>query len=62
MSDSDLLIFADEAAAPAEPWIILIVDDEPGVHDVTRCGSCKPIVEAILAEHGVSIRRAVVAA
>lgn len=36
MSDSDLLTFADEAALPAEPWTILIVDDEPGVHDVTR--------------------------
>ncbi len=28
----------------------------------TRCGSCRPIVEALLAEHGVTIRRAVAAA
>jgi len=28
----------------------------------TRCGSCRPIVEALLAEHGVTIRRTTVAA
>jgi bacterioferritin-associated ferredoxin len=28
----------------------------------TRCGSCRPVVEALLAEHGVTIRRAVAAA
>jgi len=28
----------------------------------TRCGSCRPVVEALLAEHGVTIRRATVAA
>lgn len=36
MTDSDLLPFAEERAPTAEPWTILIVDDEPGVHDVTR--------------------------
>lgn len=28
----------------------------------TRCGSCRPVVEALLAEHGVTIRRAFAAA
>ena len=28
----------------------------------TRCGSCRPVVEALIAEHGVTIRRTVVAA
>ena len=28
----------------------------------TRCGGCRPIVEALIAEHGVSIRRSTVAA
>ncbi len=32
----DLFEFADETAAALDPWHILIVDDEPGVHDVTR--------------------------
>jgi response regulator RpfG family c-di-GMP phosphodiesterase len=36
MSDSDVLSFADEVQTAAEPWHVLIVDDEPGVHDVTR--------------------------
>ncbi|GAA6134002.1 DUF3369 domain-containing protein [Oceaniserpentilla sp. 4NH20-0058] len=37
----DKLQFADESLAPVlenklEPWNILLVDDEPGVHDVTK--------------------------
>jgi CheY-like chemotaxis protein len=35
MNDT-LFSFADEAASEFEPWNILIVDDEPGVHDVTK--------------------------
>jgi len=27
-----------------------------------RCGGCQPIIEALIAEHGVTIRRATVAA
>ena len=27
----------------------------------TRCGGCKPIVEALIAEHGVTIRTSVAA-
>lgn len=40
--DDDLLEFVDEGAPSsgagldAEPWRVLIVDDEPGVHEVTR--------------------------
>lgn len=38
---SDNLVFCDEPGDAAvdttlEPWLVLIVDDEPGVHDVTK--------------------------
>jgi response regulator RpfG family c-di-GMP phosphodiesterase len=38
---SDDLVFSDESPTPAQadtatPWQVLIVDDEPGVHDVTK--------------------------
>ena len=38
---SDDLVFSDEASAPAwreflQPWQILVVDDEPAVHEVTK--------------------------
>ncbi len=32
----DLMQFAPEPITAAEPWNVLIVDDEPGVHDVTK--------------------------
>ncbi len=38
--DDDALVFADEHLAsrvePREPWLVLVVDDEPEVHAVTR--------------------------
>lgn len=36
MSSDELFSFAPEIENAAEPWNILVVDDEPGVHDVTR--------------------------
>lgn len=35
-ADDDLIEFADEPIEASEPWHVLVVDDEPGVHDVTR--------------------------
>lgn len=32
----ELFSFAEETQLIAEPWNVLIVDDEPGVHDVTK--------------------------
>lgn len=32
----DTLEWLDEPVVKVEPWYVLIVDDEPGVHDVTR--------------------------
>jgi response regulator RpfG family c-di-GMP phosphodiesterase len=42
MTDDDELSFADEDAgvptpqAPRRPWRVMIVDDEPGIHSITR--------------------------
>jgi len=33
---NELFQFAEESVRPIDPWHVLIVDDEPGVHDVTR--------------------------
>lgn len=34
--DDDLIEFAEESVQTSDPWHVLVVDDEPGVHDVTR--------------------------
>jgi class 3 adenylate cyclase len=39
--DDDELLFADEGGTPSEPtstqiWKVVVIDDEPAVHDVTR--------------------------
>ena len=41
MSDDDLLVFADDEVRAPEPasaqvWKLLVVDDEPEIHDITR--------------------------
>ncbi|MDR3352650.1 MAG: hypothetical protein LBO00_06575, partial [Zoogloeaceae bacterium] len=44
MTDNDELFFAEEedapaaesAQAPRRPWVVMIVDDEPGIHSITR--------------------------
>ncbi|MDR0736186.1 MAG: DUF3369 domain-containing protein [Zoogloeaceae bacterium] len=42
MTDDDELFFANEdadasaAQSPRKPWVVMIVDDEPGIHSITR--------------------------
>lgn len=39
MSEDDLIVFSDDdapaAAGAGAPWVVLVVDDEPGVHEVS---------------------------
>ena len=46
-SDPDLLVFADDEVRAPEPasarvWKLLVVDDEPAIHDITRCSGAWP--------------------
>ncbi|MCV2360158.1 response regulator [Paucibacter sp. TC2R-5] len=58
MNDDDLIAFADEEVAhrcvPGASWVVLVVDDEPSVHEVTAL----VLAELVLDGRGVDFLHA----